>query len=255
MQVSNIRFSGRHRLDPEAMPPAFRRSAMKGTVMKMRFAGLALLAGVYGAPIVPDQAAAKPQLYEPSVLAIAGIRVGMTSAQVSSTLKAAGYVRDHLVTNKSWEEKIVRELASTRGVPLTRAFREVAWHETWRKREERVEVYYRPMPSGPFVSGVDYGMGNAAMSEEAFRAAARARYGVQSAGGSLEMIYCSVGEAICSVLDFQNPKQLPYIIVRPIGGAERSIDLRSGARAQKDYDAAFKAELARRVPAMKRPTF
>lgn len=228
---------------------------MKGTVMRMRFAALALLASVHGAPFVPAQAVAKPQLYEPSVLAIAGIRVGMMPAQVSSTLKAAGYVREHHVTNQSWEEKIARELASSRGVPLTGTFREVIWHETWRKREERVEVYYRPMPSGPFVSGVDYGMGTAAMSEAAFRAAVRARYGVQSAGGSSEMIFCTVGEVVCSVLDFQNPKQLPYIIVRPYGGAERSIDLRSGAKAEKDYSAAFKAELARRVPAMKRPTF
>lgn len=227
---------------------------MKGTVMRMKIAALALLASVYGAVLVPAQAMAKPQLYEPSTLAIAGIRVGMTPAQVSSTLKAAGYVREHLVTNKSWEEKVARELASTRGIPLTGTYREVPWHETWRKREERVEVYYRPMPSGPYVSGVDYGMGNAAMSEAAFRAAVRARYGVQSAGGSSEMIFCSVGEAVCSVLDFQNPKQLPYIIVRPHGG-ERSIDLRSGAKAEKDYSAAFKAELARRVPAMKRPTF
>jgi hypothetical protein len=223
--------------------------------MRMRFAALALLAGVYGTAIVPAWAVAKPQLYEPSVLAIAGIRVGMTPAQVASTLKVAGYVRELLVSNQSWEEKIARELASSRGVPLTGTFREVPWHETWRKREERVEVYYRPMPSGPFVSGVDYGMGNAAMSEEAFRAAVRARYGVQSAGGSSEMIFCSVGEAVCSVLDFQNPKQLPYIIVRPNGFGERLIDLRSGARAEQDHSVAFKAELARRVPAMKRPTF
>lgn len=98
--------------------------------MRTRFAALALLASVYGASFAPAQAGAKPQLYEPSVLAVAGIRVGMTPAQVSSTLKAAGYVREHLVTNKSWEEKIARELASTRGVPLTGTFREVPWHET-----------------------------------------------------------------------------------------------------------------------------
>lgn len=221
--------------------------------MRMRFAALALLASVYGTSFVPAQAVAKPQLYEPSVLAIAGIRVGMTPAQVSSTLKAAGYVREHLGTNKSWEEKIARELSSSRGVPLTGTFREVPWHETWRKREERVEVYYRPMPSGPFVSGVDYGMGDAAMTEAAFRTAVRARYGVPSAGGSSEMVFCSVGETACSLFDSPQPKQLPNIVVYPYLG--RLIKLRSGAKAEKDYDAAFKAELARRVPAMKRPTF
>lgn len=112
--------------------------------MRVRFAALVVLAGVCGAPIAPDQAVAKPQLYEPSVLAIAGIQVGMTPAQVSSTLKSSGYVRELLVSNQSWEEKIARELASTRGIPFTGTFREVPWHETWRKREERVEVYYRP---------------------------------------------------------------------------------------------------------------
>lgn len=224
--------------------------------MKMRFAALVLLAGELGAlGVSSSTVSAKPALYDASALAIAGVRLGMTPEQVSSTLRAAGYVREYLVTNKSWEEKIARELASTRGVPLTGTFRPVAWHETYRKREERVEVYYRPMPSGPVVSGVDYGMGNAAMSEESFRAAVRARYGVQSGGGSSEMIFCSVGETVCSLLDFQNPKQLPYITVRPYGGADRSIELRSGAKVQKEYDLAFKAELARRVPAMKRPTF
>jgi hypothetical protein len=223
--------------------------------MRLRFAALALLASVYGAPIVPTQAVAKPQLYEPSVLAIAGIRVGMTPAQVSTTLTAAGYVRDLVVKNKSWEERIARELSRTRGVPLTGTFREVVWNERWRKREERIEVYYRPLPSGPSLSDVEYGMGYAAMSEEAFRAAVRARYGVQSAGRMSEMIYCSIGEAVCSQLDFQNPKQLPYLTVHPNAGGGRSIELRSGAKAQKDYDAAFKAELARRVPAVKRPTF
>ncbi|HEX8225974.1 MAG TPA: hypothetical protein VF605_19380 [Allosphingosinicella sp.] len=224
--------------------------------MKMRIAAWALLVGLPGVlGSSPAAAMAKVALHDPSSLAIAGVRIGMTPPQVSSTLRSAGYVLEYEVKSKSWEERVARELAGTRGVPVTGSFREVAWHETWRKREERVEVYYRAMPSGPIVSGVDYGMGNAAMTEEAFRAAVRARYGAQSAGGSSEMIFCSVGEAVCSVLDFQNPKQLPYITVRPYGGAERSIDLRSGAKAEKDYTAAFKAELARRVPAMKRPTF
>jgi hypothetical protein len=217
---------------------------------------MALLVGLSGASgSLGGEATARSPLHDPSALAIAGVRIGMTPSQVMSTLQATGYVRELQVTNKSWEEKVARELASTRGVPLTGSFQKVPWDETYRKREERVEVYYRAMPSGPVVSGVDYGMGNAAMSEEAFRSAVRARYGVQSAGGSSEMIFCSIGEAVCSVLDFQAPKQLPYITVRPYGGSERSIELRSGARAETEYGAAFKAELARRVPAMKRPTF
>lgn len=224
-------------------------------MMRTWIAALALLASVYGATFTPTQAVAKPQLYDPSVLAIAGIRVGMTPAQVSTTLTAAGYVRALVVRNKSWDERIARELSRTRGVPLTGTFREVVWNERWRKQEERIEVYYRPLPAGPSLSDVEYGIGYAAMSEEAFRAAVRARYGVQSAGKLSEMIFCSVGEALCSQLDFQSPKQLPYLIVRPNAGGGRSIELRSGAKAQKDYDAAFKAELARRVPAMKRPTF
>ena len=239
------------------MPPAVRRRCSDGDwsmIKKIAVAALVLaLAGQIAAS--PAGAMAKAPLHDPSKLVIAGIRIGMTPEQVMSTLRAAGYVREYQVTNKSWEEKVARELASTRGVPLTGTFRAVPWHETYRKREERVEVYYRPMPSGPVVSGVDYGMGNAAMSEEAFRAAVRARYGLQSAGGSSEMIFCSVGEAVCSVLGFQNPKQLPYITVRPYGGSARSIELRSGARAETDYSAAFKAELARRVPVLKRPTF
>lgn len=224
--------------------------------MKLRIAALILLAGdlrALGASAT--NASAKPVLYEPSALAIAGVRLGMTPSQASVTLRAAGYVREHQVTNESWEEKIARKLASTRGVPLTETFGEVVWHETYRTREEGVEVYYRPRPSGPVVSGVDYGMGNSAMSVEAFRASVRARYGVQSAGNSSEMIFCSLGETACNLLDFPEPKELPYIVAYPYGGAERSINLRSGAKAQREYEAAFKAELARRVPAMRRPTF
>jgi hypothetical protein len=55
--------------------------------------------------------------------------------------------------------------------------------------------------------------------------------------------------------DFPEPRQLPYIVLYPFGGAERAINLRWGAKAQNDYYAAFKAELARRAPEMKRPTF
>src|SRR4051794_17162782 len=104
---------------------------MKGTAMRKKFAALALLAIVHGARLVPAQAVAKPLLYEPAVLAIAGIRVGMTPAQVSSTLKSAGYVLQYEVKSKSWEERIARELAGSRGVPVTGSFREVAWNETW----------------------------------------------------------------------------------------------------------------------------
>ncbi|MEA3033597.1 MAG: hypothetical protein QOH86_1613 [Sphingomonadales bacterium] len=224
--------------------------------MNKMIAAMTLFIALPSLPVAsPADAMAMAPLHDPAELVIAGVRIGMTPAQVMSILRTAGYVRESQVTNQSWEEKLARELARTRGVPLMGSFREVPWHETYRKREERIEVYYRPLPSGPAVSGVDYGMGNAAMSEEAFRAAVRARYGVQSAGGSSEMIFCSVGEAVCSQLDFQDPKQLPYITVRPFGGAERSIELRSGAKAEKEYSAAFKVELARRAPAMKRPTF
>ncbi len=67
------------------------------------------------------------------------------------------------------------------------------------------------------------------------------------------MVFCSVGETARSPFDSPQPKQLPNIMVYPYLG--RMIKLRSGAKAQKDCDAAFKAELAWRVPAMKRPTF
>lgn len=124
--------------------------------MKIRIAACALLAGLPGAiGMSPASVMAKAPLFDLTGLAIAGVRIGMTPAQVSSRLQAAGYVREFQGTNKSWEEKIARELASTRGVPLTGTFQAVLWHETYRKREERVEVYYQPMPSGPVVSGVD----------------------------------------------------------------------------------------------------
>lgn len=222
--------------------------------MRVKLAALALLVPILGA-LETSAVAAKPPLYETAGLAIAGVRLGMTPEQVSLTLRAAGYVREHQVANMSWEERVAREVAYARALPLRGTFRAVVWHETYRKGAERIEIYYQPMPSGPAVASVEYGLRNSAMTEEAFRASVRARYGAQSAGNSSEMIFCSVGETACNLLDFPEAKQLPNITAYPYGGAERSINLRLGAKAQREYEAAFKAELARRVPAMKRPTF
>jgi hypothetical protein len=237
-------------LDGVGLPSAF-RGAEGDRVMRKWIAALALVAG---APWVCGlaEAVAKPPIYEIQKLNIGGVSVGMTPSEVAAALRAAGYTRVTQIAGQSWNEKLAAELAATRGAPRPRWSESGVWGEDYRKGEEEITVRYVPKPQGSVVNYVRYSIDVEAMTEEAFEAAVLRRYGPPSVAASTQSIYCSVGEAACSLL---TRSQLPSIESSSLGIAVRTLVLVAGARAERDYEQAVKAELARRMPQLERTTF
>ena len=93
------------------------------------------------------------------------------------------------------------------------------------------------------------------MTPAAFAASVVARYGKPTVSLSQESVYCSVGEGACSTNDFPQRKQLPSLTMALGGYTALTLRLVGGAKAERDYAAAVKEELTRRVPQVKRTTF
>lgn len=93
------------------------------------------------------------------------------------------------------------------------------------------------------------------MAPEAFTASVVARYGRPTVSLSQESVYCSVGERACSTMDYPRRKQLPSLTMALGGYTAFILKLVPGAKAEQDYAASVKEELARRVPPVKRTTF
>jgi hypothetical protein len=212
---------------------------------------LAMLAGLDGFPA----AAERPRFYGAGDLNIAGATLGMKPSEVAVALTKAGYRRVEQIKGKSWEEKIGIELAATRGTPRPKAYYQGLLSERYARGEEEIEVSYLPTPAGAAVDVVTYRMRRAAMTPAAFTASVVARYGRPTVSLSQESVYCSVGEETCSTMDFPRRKQLPSLTMSLGGHSALTLRLVSGAKAERDYAASVKEELARRAPEMKRTTF
>jgi hypothetical protein len=213
---------------------------------------LAALAGLIGgAPAVAE----KPRYLGSSELNIAGASLGMKPADVAAALTKAGYGRVERIKGMSWEEKIGIELAATRGTPRPKAYYQGLLSERYAKGEEEIEVTYLPTPVGAAVDVVTYRMPRAAMTPAAFSASVLARYGRPTVSLSQESVYCSAGEEACSTTDFPRRKQLPSLTMALGGFTVSTLRLSAGEKAQRDYAASVKDELARRVSQVKRTTF
>lgn len=185
-------------------------------------------------------------------LELAGVRVGMTSAEVAPVLVAAGYRRNQGGEGPSWDATIARR-ASERGVRLAATGRVPSW-ESFVKDAERVEVRYRPSPTGAVVSEVEYTVNADAVAPQRLRAVLLARYGRSGWDNAHEYLYCSRGERVCNLLAHVQGLQLPSVYVL-LGGMQHRIVLKSGTRILEAHDAALRAEVDRRAPRIRRPTF
>jgi hypothetical protein len=213
--------------------------------MRKWILALGVLAGlIVGAPATAE----KPRHYGAAELNIAGAALGMKPGEVAAALTKAGYRRVEQIKGKSWEEKIGIELAATRGTPRPKAYYQGLLSERYAKGEEEIEVSYLPTPAGAAVDVVTYRMPRAAMTPAAFTSSVVARYGRPTVSLSQESVYCSVGEEACSTTDFPRRKQLPSLTMSLGGFTALTLRLGAGAKAERDYAALVKGELARRVP-------
>ncbi|HZG09106.1 MAG TPA: hypothetical protein VEZ70_09020 [Allosphingosinicella sp.] len=213
---------------------------------------LVVLAGLPGeAPAAGE----KPRYYGAGELNIAGAALGMKPGEVAVALTKAGYSRVEQIRGISWEEKISIELAASGSKARPKAYNQGILSERYSKGQEEVEVSYLPVPAGAAVHVVTYRIRRTAMTPTAFTASVIARYGKPTVSLSQESVYCSVGEEACSPTDFPQRKQLPSLTVALGDYHALTLRLVAGAKAERDYSASVKDELARRVPQVKRPTF
>jgi hypothetical protein len=200
-----------------------------------------------GGPVEATAVAAPRQQLE-----LAGIRIGMAYAEVSPVLAAAGYRPHQSGEGPSWDATVARR-ASERGVRLEATGRAPAWG-SYLKGVERVEVQYRPTPTGTVVSEVSYTINADAITSQRLRAVLLGRYGRAGWENGVEFLYCSRGERVCNLLAYGHGLQLPSVYVQ-IGPMQHWIRLQTGARIAAAYDAVLQAEVDRRAPRVNRPAF
>lgn len=187
-------------------------------------------------------------------LAIAGASLGMSPEQIATALTREGYARTGHSRDVAWDDLVARTIAETRGLALPRSGRMVVVRDFYVRREEQISVEYATTPTGQLASQIDYAVNVSAIDEAAFRAAVLARYGRPTFAGSWEIVYCSRGERVCSIADVFG-RQLPSLSVHTASITSRTITLREGAAAASARQRLFRAEIARRAPQMRRPTF
>lgn len=185
-------------------------------------------------------------------LELAGVRIGMAAREVAPLLVAAGYRPFQGGVGLSWDGSVA-DRARQRGVRLPATDRVPSW-ASFVKGEEYVEVQYRQTPTGAVVSEVSYTINAEAIAPQRFRAVLLARYGRSGWDNGGEVLYCSRGERVCNQWAYVQGLQHPSIFVM-LGGHQHRITLKSGGRIEEAHEAALRAEVDRRAPRMRSPTF
>ena len=186
---------------------------------------------------------------------VAGVGLGMTPAEVSLAMKAAGYSLDYRYMGRSWQGELASQVSFLRAIKIP-AGAEVVRKEDYKKGQEFIQVEYLVGPAGPYVSQVRYRISSEAIDAERFRAAALSRYGRPSLSWDWESLYCSAGEGRqCARTGSLVRNQLPSLTVYVMDGINRSLELRQGQRADRAWEAAVKAEVERLYPKKDRPSF
>lgn len=186
---------------------------------------------------------------------VAGVALGMTPAEVSAALKAAGYSLDYRYMGRSWQGELASQVSFLRAIRIPTGA-EAVRKEDYKKGQEFIQVEYLVGPARPYVSQVRYRISSEAIDAERFKAAALSRYGRASLSWDWESLYCSAGEGRqCSRTGSLARNQLPNLTVYVMDGMHRSLELRQGQQADRAWEAAVKAEVERLYPKKDRPSF
>lgn len=183
-------------------------------------------------------------------LSVAGIRIGMSPADVEGAMRSRGYSLSRRAMGRSWESLISWRLQSTR--PGFRAVDgTVVDLEFYVKGDEEVQVSYVPAPDGAEVSEVAYQIAEAAITPERFSASVVERYGRPARTEDSVSLYCSAGEPRCA---FDDGTELPTLVAY-WGWQGRRLVLHQGNRAMRAQEERIGSELLRRAPPARRTTF
>jgi hypothetical protein len=214
---------------------------------------LAAAAGIAGAqpqrnPTAPRHATSAP------VFSVAGIRLGMSPSDVAGATRGAGYRLVSSTDSPSWAATVAHRLLVMRSIRIQASGR-VPGVEDYRNGEERLEVRYRTTSRGAEVWRVTYVISGAAMDAATFRRSVLSRYGRPTRGDEWQSLYCSVGDRVCSSMNFLDPRELPTLAVQVSPVTGHTIILSQGARAEQAWEAELRAEMERLAPRQTRTTF
>lgn len=222
-----------------------------GRTSSAAVAAILFLSVATAAAQAPMRSTADRPLYPSQTFAVAGARLGMTPAEAAAALSGSGYSREAQTLGPGWNARIAYLLLVNRSLHIPGSDRVVST-EHYRKGEESVRIEYIPTPQGARVSLIRYSIGFRAIDAGAFTGAVHGRYGPPTRPSDSQIMYCSAGEIACTPLGYPTATQEPNVIADVPG---RAIILNMGARRWREYEASLKAEMDRRAPPVKRPTF
>lgn len=131
-------------------------------------------------------------LADPRNFDVAGIRLGMTPAEVRQALAASGYKVTNVGEQNSFDTEVRKQVAFTStfkwiNVPL--------FIKAEGRNQQTLSVDFVALPEGPKTSKIEYSMGSPDMSSEAFAGQISRKYGAASAddSGTLQ-VWCAGGE-------------------------------------------------------------
>lgn len=188
---------------------------------------------------------------DPRNLDIAGVRLGMTVRQAQTALRAAGYVdagpRD---TQDSYAATIVYRWHTTydyKGSLNEHVEKELLWN----KGQEEISVKLIALPEGPRVNEINYwAKDGAPISSAEFARRAVAKYGEPVNEDANELRWCTIKAPDC---EQYNDAKYPLLVASP---SSRHLDLIGNDPArQQAYAERFAADVERRKPAEKVPSF
>ena len=186
---------------------------------------------------------------------VAGIRLGMTPAQVRAAAATAGYSRieDQTQTQYGWAS-VVRQEEETRSLPklYPASAAPVLGTEVYKgSGSQKLKVSYTPTPSGLYVYSVRYSVNMSETPWDTMKERARAKYGRETYATASTLTFCAQGERKCDVFgQFQRPSiQLDFMPGASWLTYEQGIDYRNA------YASARNAEVDRLHPMNERPAF
>jgi hypothetical protein len=178
----------------------------------------------------------------------------MSPAEVAAATRAAGYRLASSTDAPSWPATVAHRLLVTRSLRIPASGR-VPGIEDYRNGEEQLEVRYRTTSRGAQVWRVTYVISGAAMDAATFRRSVVNRYGRPTRGDEWQSIYCTVGDRVCSSMNFLDPRELPTLAVQVAPVTGHTLILSQGARAEQAWEAELRAEMERLAPRQTRTTF
>jgi hypothetical protein len=198
---------------------------------------------------IPTAAVAKSPIYDVARFDVAGVRLGMTPAEVREALVAKGYSLsdDHMY--RSWEARVAEEAGKYANTPKI-STRAVGSTSAEGPEYQRVEVSYEVSPRGSLVSRVVYSRPG---SQGDIRPMVIQKYGPASNVGVMSLGYLSSKDDQKPY--FMGDSSLPSLYVYHSNTGRSSINLDYGQIARLRHEAEFAAAVKVIAPKYGEPSF